>query len=236
VDKDITIEQKEQDFYYPLEKEPKIVRFDPEYGLLAQVTFDEPTDMLYAQLADQNDVVGRLLALDALKEKKDKKTVSQLQTCLNEDKSWGVRRSASRALRDIHTDEAFAALAASLEQKDALAIKTPSLEQLVKNLSGGNQQKVLVSRWLLTIPDILMIDEPTRGIDVGAKAEIHRLMSILAQQGKAVLMVSSEMPEILGMSDRVLVMHEGRLTGEFSRAEATQEKIMQAATGEHLAA
>jgi inositol transport system ATP-binding protein len=126
--------------------------------------------------------------------------------------------------------------AACREQKDALAIKTPSLEQLVKLLSGGNQQKVLVSRWLLTTPDILMIDEPTRGIDVGAKAEIHRLMSVLAQQGKAVLMVSSEMPEILGMSDRVLVMHEGRLTGEFSRAEATQEKIMQAATGEQQAA
>ena len=126
--------------------------------------------------------------------------------------------------------------AACAEQKDALAIKTPSLEQLLKTLSGGNQQKVLVSRWLLTVPDILMIDEPTRGIDVGAKAEIHRLMSALAKQGKAVLMVSSEMPEVLGMSDRVLVMHEGRLTGEFSREEATQEKIMQAATGEQMAA
>ena len=121
-------------------------------------------------------------------------------------------------------------------QKDALAIKTPSLEQLIKNLSGGNQQKVLVSRWLLTDPDVLLIDEPTRGIDVGAKAEIHRLMSALAKQGKAVLMVSSEMPEIMGMSDRVLVMHEGRITGEFSRADATQENIMKAATGEQKAA
>jgi inositol transport system ATP-binding protein len=117
------------------------------------------------------------------------------------------------------------------KQRVALAIKTPSLAQLIKLLSGGNQQKVLVSRWLLTTPDILMIDEPTRGIDVGAKAEIHRLMSTLAGEGKAILMVSSEMPEILGMSDRILVMHEGRLTGEFTRAEATQEKIMQAATG-----
>jgi inositol transport system ATP-binding protein len=121
-------------------------------------------------------------------------------------------------------------------QREALAIKTPSLAQLIKLLSGGNQQKVLVSRWLLTSPDILMIDEPTRGIDVGAKAEIHRLMSMLAGQGKAILMVSSEMPEILGMSDRVLVMHEGRLTGEFSREEATQEKIMRAATGTVAAA
>jgi inositol transport system ATP-binding protein len=121
-------------------------------------------------------------------------------------------------------------------QREALSIKTPSLAQLVRLLSGGNQQKVLVSRWLLTSPDILMIDEPTRGIDVGAKAEIHRLMCRLAAEGKAILMVSSELPEILGMSDRVLVMHEGRITGEFSRAEATQEKIMQAATGSEAAA
>jgi inositol transport system ATP-binding protein len=120
---------------------------------------------------------------------------------------------------------------AAQKQREALAIKTPTLAQLIKLLSGGNQQKVLVSRWLLTTPDILMIDEPTRGIDVGAKAEIHRLMSALAKEGKAILMVSSELPEILGMSDRVLVMHEGRLTGEFTRAEVTQEKIMTAATG-----
>jgi len=119
VDKDITIDEKEHDFYFPLEKEPRIVRFDPDYGLLAQVTFDQPTDMLYAQLADQNDVVGRLLAVEALKEKKDKKTVSHLQTCLNEDSFWGVRRAASRALRDVHTDDAFDALCASREQKDA---------------------------------------------------------------------------------------------------------------------
>jgi inositol transport system ATP-binding protein len=126
--------------------------------------------------------------------------------------------------------------AAAQRQREALAIKTPTLTQLIKLLSGGNQQKVLVSRWLLTTPDILMIDEPTRGIDVGAKAEIHRLMSTLATEGKAILMVSSELPEILGMSDRVLVMHEGRLTGEFSRAEVTQEKIMTAATGGLVAA
>jgi inositol transport system ATP-binding protein len=121
--------------------------------------------------------------------------------------------------------------AAAQQQRQALAIKTPTLAQLIKLLSGGNQQKVLVSRWLLTSPDILMIDEPTRGIDVGAKAEIHRLMSTLAREGKAILMVSSELPEILGMSDRVLVMHEGRIEGEFTRAEATQVKIMRAATG-----
>jgi inositol transport system ATP-binding protein len=116
-------------------------------------------------------------------------------------------------------------------QRESLAIKTPSIAQLIRLLSGGNQQKVLVSRWLMTDPDVLMIDEPTRGIDVGAKAEIHRLMSALAQQGKGILMVSSELPEVLGMSDRVLVMHEGRITGEFTRDEATQERIMAAATG-----
>nr|WP_300144270.1 sugar ABC transporter ATP-binding protein [Propionicimonas sp.] len=116
-------------------------------------------------------------------------------------------------------------------QREALALKTPSLNQLIQNLSGGNQQKVLISRWLLTLPDILMIDEPTRGIDVGAKSEIHRLMSLLAQQGKAIIMVSSEMPEVLGMSDRVVVMHEGSVSGVVDRAEATQEVIMQLATG-----
>jgi inositol transport system ATP-binding protein len=115
-------------------------------------------------------------------------------------------------------------------QRQSLALKTPSLNQLIQNLSGGNQQKVLLSRWLLTDPDILIIDEPTRGIDVGAKSEIHRLMSELAKQGKAIIMVSSEMPEILGMSDRVVVMCEGRLVGEVSRKEATQEKIMELAT------
>jgi inositol transport system ATP-binding protein len=116
------------------------------------------------------------------------------------------------------------------DQRRRLALKTPSLNQLIQNLSGGNQQKVLLSRWLLTLPDVLMIDEPTRGIDVGAKSEIHRLISELAKQGKAIVMVSSEMPEILGMSDRVLVMCEGRITGEVPRAEATQERILQLAT------
>jgi inositol transport system ATP-binding protein len=116
-------------------------------------------------------------------------------------------------------------------EQDKLAIKTPNLNQLIKLLSGGNQQKVLVSRWLLTMPDILFLDEPTRGIDVGAKAEIHRLMGKLAQEGKAIIMISSELPEVLGMSDRVLVMHEGRVAGEFARKDATQESIMHAATG-----
>jgi inositol transport system ATP-binding protein len=120
------------------------------------------------------------------------------------------------------------------QEKSRLDIKSPSMHQLIKLLSGGNQQKVLVSRWLLTSPDILILDEPTRGIDVGAKAEIHKLMSKLAQEGKAIIMISSELPEILGMSDRILVMHEGRVGGIFERKEATQESIMQAATGHGL--
>ena len=122
------------------------------------------------------------------------------------------------------------------DQRRKLATKTPSLDQLIQNLSGGNQQKVLISRWLLTLPDILMIDEPTRGIDVGAKSEIHRLMSMLAQQGKAIIMVSSEMPEVLGMSDRIIVMHDGQIGGIVQRADATQEKIMELATGPEAAA
>ena len=117
------------------------------------------------------------------------------------------------------------------KEKTRLELKTPSMDQVIRLLSGGNQQKVLVSRWLLTVPDILILDEPTRGIDVGAKSEIHRLMSKLAQEGKAIILVSSELPEILGMSDRVLVMHEGRVGGIFDRKDATQETIMRAATG-----
>lgn len=112
-----------------------------------------------------------------------------------------------------------------------LDIRTPSLLQQVRNLSGGNQQKVVISRWLTLKPDVLILDEPTRGIDVGAKSEIHGLMSQLAQEGVGVMMISSELPEILGVSDRILVMHEGRIVAEFSRAEATQDNIMLAATG-----
>ena len=116
------------------------------------------------------------------------------------------------------------------DMRQKLRVRTPDLEEAVVNLSGGNQQKVLIARWLLTNPKILILDEPTRGIDVGAKAEIHRLISQLAGQGVAVLMISSEMPEVLGMSDRIVVMHEGRVTGIVPRAEATQVKIMELAS------
>jgi ribose transport system ATP-binding protein len=112
----------------------------------------------------------------------------------------------------------------------ALKVKTPSLQQQVKNLSGGNQQKVVIGKWLTRNCDILIFDEPTRGIDVGAKSEIYRLLNDLAQQGKSIIMISSELPEILRMSHRIVVMCEGRITGELSFAEATQERIMTYAT------
>lgn len=118
----------------------------------------------------------------------------------------------------------------AVEYNAKLRTKTPSIDQLLKNLSGGNQQKVIIARWLIQDCDILIFDEPTRGIDVGAKSEIYTLMNELAKQGKAIIMISSELVEILRMSDRVLVMCEGRKTGELDISEATQENIMQLAT------
>jgi ABC-type sugar transport system ATPase subunit len=120
--------------------------------------------------------------------------------------------------------------AAWQKQMDDLKIKAPSYHSLLHQLSGGNQQKVVIGRWLLTNPKILLLDEPTRGIDVGAKAEIYHLINELASQGMSIIMISSELPEVLGMSDRILTFCEGRLTGEFTRNEATQEKILKAAT------
>ena len=122
--------------------------------------------------------------------------------------------------------ERRAAYGAALQME----VRANNIWQLARELSGGNQQKVVLSKWLSTNPRILILDEPTRGIDVGTKAAVHALMSKLAAQGMAILMISSELPEILGMSDRVIVMREGHITGHFSRAEATQEKIISAAT------
>jgi len=119
----------------------------------------------------------------------------------------------------------------SEEYRKKLSIKTPSINTLVQSLSGGNQQKVLLAKSLLVEPDILIMDEPTRGIDVGAKSEIHALMGKLVSEGKSIIMISSELPEILGMSDRILIMHEGKLKGEVNRSEANQEVIMRYATG-----
>jgi D-xylose transport system ATP-binding protein len=112
---------------------------------------------------------------------------------------------------------------------DSLRIKATGLSATTGKLSGGNQQKIVIGKALLTEPKVIMLDEPTRGIDVGAKLEIYELINRLTAEGKAVLLVSSELPELIGMSDRILMLHEGRVGGEFTRAEATQEKLMQAA-------
>ena len=117
-----------------------------------------------------------------------------------------------------------------------LRLKYGRLSDAVTTLSGGNQQKVVLAKWLATEPAVLIVDEPTRGIDVGTKAEVHRLLSELAGRGLAVLMISSDLPEVIGMADRVLVMREGRLVAELPRAGATEESIMSAATGQAVAA
>jgi ribose transport system ATP-binding protein len=119
------------------------------------------------------------------------------------------------------------------DMSERLNVKTPSLRQIVQFLSGGNQQKVVLAKWLSLQPKVLILDEPTRGIDIGAKQEIYRLMEQLAEQGVAILMISSEMQEILNMSDRVYVMHEGRITGELPREALSEESIMKYATGSH---
>lgn len=132
---------------------------------------------------------------------------------------------------------AFKKISISKEKKLVLegikkhAVKTPSPAQIIGNLSGGNQQKVLIARWLMSNPDIIILDEPTRGIDVGSKAEIHRMISRLAKQGVAVIMISSELPEVMGMSDRIMVMYEGKITGEINRPDFSQEAIMRYASG-----
>jgi inositol transport system ATP-binding protein len=115
--------------------------------------------------------------------------------------------------------------------RQMLKIKTATLGTAAESLSGGNQQKIVLAKWLLGELKVLILDEPTRGIDVGSKSEIHRLMSQFAKEGLAIIMISSELPEILGMSDRVMVMHEGHVTGEVPRHEASQERIMTLATG-----
>jgi putative multiple sugar transport system ATP-binding protein len=134
----------------------------------------------------------------------------------------------SIAIRNVVNNNAEVKVAN--EYKDSLNIKTPTVEQKVLNLSGGNQQKVSVAKWLFVGPEILILDEPTRGIDVGAKFEIYTIMNRLVKQGMSIIMISSELPEVLGMSDRVYIVSSGRISGELPIEEATQEKIMQLAT------
>jgi len=123
-------------------------------------------------------------------------------------------------------------MAAGKSMVESLRIKTASLFTEVGTLSGGNQQKVVLSKWLLTKPKVLLLDEPTRGIDVGAKQEIYAEIDRLARSGMAVVMVSSELPEVLGLADRILVLRDGQVAGEFSAADATPEAIMACATGQ----
>jgi rhamnose transport system ATP-binding protein len=119
----------------------------------------------------------------------------------------------------------------AVEWGKTLQLKYADVKDPVERLSGGNQQKVVLAKWLATEPDLLIVDEPTRGIDVGTKSEVHKLLSQKAQEGMAIIMVSSELPEVMGMADRILVMREGRMVGEFDRKAATAEKIIAVATG-----
>jgi inositol transport system ATP-binding protein len=138
----------------------------------------------------------------------------------------GMKRYTSFGI--INEKKAFPACN---DQIQRFKIKTPSIRQIISNLSGGNQQKILVARWLMMEPEIIILDEPTRGIDVGAKAEIYNIIGNLAQAGKCIIEVSSELTEVMGISDRIAVMHEGRLTKIFDRSEFDQTKIMEYATG-----
>jgi rhamnose transport system ATP-binding protein len=150
-----------------------------------------------------------------------------LEMAVGENATLAVLRKISRGgLIDFSRERA---IAGSYVEK--FAIKTRSLDAEVGTLSGGNQQKVALARWLATDPEVLILDEPTQGVDVGAKAEIHKLMGQLAGRGLAIVMISSELPEVLGMSDRIAVMHAGTVVGEMSREEATQEKILELALG-----
>jgi D-xylose transport system ATP-binding protein len=148
------------------------------------------------------------------------------QTILKNMTLAGLRRLSGR----FFTNEDAEAVAGERSARE-LRIKATSVFTIAGTLSGGNQQKVVLSKWLLTNPRVLFLDEPTRGIDVGAKQEIYAQINKLAESGLAIILVSSELPEVLGLSDRVIVLHEGRVTGEFNRSEATPEAVMSCATG-----
>jgi rhamnose transport system ATP-binding protein len=137
-----------------------------------------------------------------------------------------VQRLARMGVLDRASERAMAEAAVRTYK-----IRTKGIEQIVSALSGGNRQKVAFARWLATRPDVLILDEPTHGVDIGSKAQIHAIIAELAASGLAILLISSDLPEVIAMSDRILVVAEGRLAGEIGRAEATQEKVMQMATG-----
>jgi D-xylose transport system ATP-binding protein len=148
------------------------------------------------------------------------------QTILSNMTLAGLRRISGRFITSVDAESA----AGERAMKD-LRVKANSVFTIAGTLSGGNQQKVVLAKWLLTNPKVLFLDEPTRGIDVGAKQEIYAQINALAKTGLAIVLVSSELPEVLGLSDRILVLHEGRMTGEFTRATATPETVMACATG-----
>lgn len=174
--------------------------------------FRSPKDAIYAGIAyasEDRKGDGLILIQD----------IKQNITLANLEKISG------RGVVDDNSEIKYAS-----EYRTALNIKTPNLEQKLMNLSGGNQQKVSIAKWLFVEPDVLILDEPTRGIDVGAKYEIYTIMNRLVEQGMSIIMISSELPEILGMSDRIYVVSDGRINGELSGREATQEQIMMLAT------
>src|SRR5688500_12061755 len=153
------------------------------------------------------------------------------QTILNNMTLAGLRQISGRFITSIDAESA-----AGERAMKELRVKAKSVFTVAGTLSGGNQQKVVLAKWLLTKPRVLFLDEPTRGIDVGAKQEIYNQISMLAKSGLAIVLVSSELPEVLGLSDRIIVLHEGRKTGEFTRANATPEAVMACATGHNRAA
>ena len=177
-----------------------------------QVRINSPVDAIQHRLAlvtEDRKMQGLFLQLSV----KENISIASIKQAV---RHWILRRKLEQSM--------------VLRYVDQLRIKVPSIAAAVETLSGGNQQKVILAKWLLTQPQILLLDDPTRGIDVGAKAEIYQLMNKFASEGMGIIMVSSELPEVLAMSDRILVLSQGRVTGEFSREEATEQKIMAAAT------
>jgi ribose transport system ATP-binding protein len=156
----------------------------------------------------------------------------KLQGCFLEKQiRWNISISNIRELSSRFIIDGKKETTQAVTYKELLNIKTPSLEQFTKNLSGGNQQKVVLAKTLATNSEILIFDEPTRGIDVGAKHEIYNLMIDLASKGKAILMITSDMPELLGMADRILILHEGKITGELQKKDFSQDRILELASG-----
>ncbi|MEX0741544.1 MAG: sugar ABC transporter ATP-binding protein, partial [Phycisphaeraceae bacterium] len=172
-----------------------------------------------------SDAIGAGLAL-VPEDRKQQGLVVEMSVRENVGLASLRHHAAGGAFINKHEEKRLTA-----EMTEKLNIKTPSPHQIARFLSGGNQQKLVIGKWLALRPRVLLLDEPTRGVDVGAKQEIYRVMEDLASQGIAILFVSSEMEEVLGMSDRTLVMHEGRLTGELKRDQLSEEAIMQLATG-----